>query len=69
MKEKEENVYQKNGYKDREDYLNTLADDMGIDEQAVHLLADLLGPSEYFDGLVSNLDDFQYVGLLDKVEA
>jgi hypothetical protein len=58
--------YAANGYKDRNEYLNTLADDMGIDTMAVHMIADMLGPSEDFDGLVSELEDFGYLGMFDS---
>jgi hypothetical protein len=56
--------YTVNGYKDRDDYLTTLADDRGFDMTAVRMLADMLGPSEDFDGLVSELEDFEELGLL-----
>ena len=49
------NVYQQNGYADRADYLSCLSEDYG--EEKVMLLADLLGPSEDFDGLVTMLED------------
>jgi hypothetical protein len=58
--------YTVNGCKDRNEYLNTLADDMGIDTMAVHMIADMLGPSEDFDGLVSELEDFAYLGMFDS---
>jgi hypothetical protein len=58
--------YAVNGCKDRNEYLNTLADDMGIDTMAVHMIADMLGPSEDFDGLVSELDDFGCLGMFDS---
>jgi hypothetical protein len=58
--------YAANGYKDRDDYLTTLADDMGIDTMAVHMIADMLGPSEDFDGLVSELEDFGYLGMFES---
>ena len=52
------NVYEENGYKDREEYLSCLAEDYGLDlEGIVRPLADLLGPSEDFDGLVVALED------------
>lgn len=52
------NVYREHGYNDREDYLSCIAEDYGLDlEQVVRTLADLLGPSEDFDGLVSALED------------
>ena len=50
-------VYQRNGYEDREEYLSCLADDTGIALSTVLALADLLGPSEDFDGLVSAVED------------
>jgi len=52
-----EGVYASNGYKDREDYLNNLADDRGINRMAVDVIADMLGESEDFDGLINALDD------------
>ena len=57
--------YIKFGFKDRDDYLKNLAEDRGIDMFAVRMIADMLGPSEDFDGLVSELEDFEYLGLLD----
>ena len=46
--------YQANGYADRQDYLRFMADLYG-DE--VYALADILGPNEDFDGLVSTCED------------
>jgi hypothetical protein len=66
MEIREDNsVYTRNGYTDRADYLKSLADDRGLDLFAIIMIADLLGPSEDFDGLVSELEDFDYIGLLD----
>lgn len=50
-------VYQQEGYKDRKDYLNGLAENFGVSRKKVFLLASLLGPSEDFDGLISELED------------
>ena len=51
-------VYRENGYKDREDYLSCIAENYGLDlEQVVWPIADLLGPSEDFDGLIAMLED------------
>lgn len=50
-------VYVENGYASRADYLSCLAEDYGVDPQTVQALADLLGPNEDFDGLVSSLED------------
>ena len=55
-----EAVYAAHGCKDRNGYLNSLADDRGIDPIAVGMIADILGPSEDFDGLVTELDDFDW---------
>ena len=51
-------IYEEKGYKDREDYLRCLADDFGLDNDTVFMAADLLGPSEDFDGLVTSLEDY-----------
>ena len=52
------NVYKANGYEGREDYLSCLAEDYGLSlEKVVRPLAELLGPDEDFDGLVSSLED------------
>lgn len=50
-------TYTDEGYKNRRDYLNGLADDMGIDINTVLTLASMLGSSEDFDGLVTALED------------
>jgi len=50
-------TYQENGYKDRNEYLHCLADDMGIEHSTVEILADFLGPDEDFDALVTKLED------------
>jgi hypothetical protein len=58
--------YTSQGYKDRDDYLNTLADDRGIDRTTVYMIADILGETEDFDGLVSGLEDFGYTDFFDE---
>jgi len=40
--------------------LNDLADGMGIDRPTVLALADLLGETEDFDGLVTSLEDWDF---------
>ena len=49
--------YEANGYSSRKEYLQELADAAGDDADKVWLLADLLGPSEDFDGLITALED------------
>lgn len=51
-------TYVSKGYANRDEYLEGLADDYGIDLDLVLNLASVLGPYEDFDGLVSMLDDF-----------
>jgi len=53
-------AYTENGYASRRDYLDTLAEDFDIDRDTVYMMADLLGPTEDFDGLVTGLEDFDY---------
>jgi hypothetical protein len=65
MAAKQEDAYTRNGYKDRSDYLDSLADDRGLDLFAVSMIADMLGPDEDFDGLVSELEDMAYSGAYD----
>lgn len=48
----DENIYQKNGYADRDDYLNRLSEDYGVSIEDVYGLAEILGENEDFDGLV-----------------
>jgi hypothetical protein len=55
-------IYIAEGYKSRRDYLETLADEMGIEKEIVFTLASVLGPSEDFDGLVTELEDLQAIG-------
>jgi hypothetical protein len=50
-------IYTEEGYTSRRDYLENLADDMGIDFIEVFTLAYTLGPSEDFDGLVTMCED------------
>lgn len=53
----DENIYQQNGYADRDDYLNCLSEDYGVSIEDVCSLAEILGENEDFDGLVSTLED------------
>ncbi len=51
------NAYRENGYNSRSEYLESLADDYGLDVETVEMLADVLGASEDFDGLVAMCED------------
>ena len=50
-----DNVYQRNGFDDREDYLDSLREEYGA--ELVDALSSVLPPSEDFDGLVTELED------------
>lgn len=50
-------IYTEEGYKNRKDYLNHLADEYGIDRETVFFYASTLGPDEDFDGLVTSIED------------
>jgi len=50
-------IYTEEGYKNRRDYLDTLAAEHGLPTATVYALAGILGPSEDFDGLVCALED------------
>lgn len=53
------NIYEENGYASRGEYLDAMAADYGLEKSDVRLLADLLGPNEDFDGLISGLEEMQ----------
>lgn len=55
----DENIYQENGYADRDDYLSCLSKDYGVSIEDVYSLAEMLGENEDFDGLVSALEDIE----------
>ena len=51
-------VYIENGFKNRTEYLENLADNFGTDKGTVFMLAEFLGQSEDFDGLITSLEDY-----------
>lgn len=51
------NIYQENGFKNRKEYLEDLADMYDVDYDIVKSMSDTLGSSEDFDGLVSMLEE------------
>lgn len=50
-------IYKQKGYEDRYEYLDSLAMEYGVSKVIVYALADMLGESEDFDGLVNALED------------
>ena len=53
-------IYKELGYTDRDEYLKSLAEDYDVDYHTVKSVADLLGPNEDFDGLVSAVEDYAF---------
>lgn len=56
-------IYQENGYKDRQDYLECIALDYGVPIEVVISLAEVLGENEDWDALVLALEDAE--GMFD----
>lgn len=59
-----DSIYLRNGFKNRDDYLKSLSEDYGVPLDVVYMLADTLGESEDFDGLITALEDTE--GMFDK---
>lgn len=55
---KTENIYQQHGYENRQEYLESLAEDYGVDFEVVEAIATTYGPEEDFDGLIMALEDY-----------
>lgn len=51
-------IYKEHGFETRREYLADLADNLGLDLSVVLPIAELLGESEDFDGLVNTLEDY-----------
>lgn len=52
------NVYELNGYQNRREYLESLAEEYGLEFKEVAMVAALLGSEEDFDGLVTYIEDY-----------
>ena len=59
-------VYQENGFENRTDYLRSVAEDFGCSLSTVLMIAEILGPNEDFDGLITSLED--YLDMMDDYE-
>lgn len=54
------NAYTMHGYANREEYLESLADEYNVDLDVILSLAEILGENEDFDGLVMELEELAY---------
>jgi len=52
-------IYQEHGFDTRQEYLESLADDYGVEIAQVKVAAELLGEEEDFDGLLTELSSIQ----------
>lgn len=59
-------IYQEHGHANRRAYLESLCEE--YPRSFVFALADMLGPSEDFDGLITGLEDAAAMGELDAFE-
>lgn len=50
-------IYSDEGHKSRRDHLKGLAEEFNLNIEEVFIAADMLGPDEDFDGLISTLED------------
>lgn len=59
--ESEMSIYQIKGFKDRQDYLESLADENAVDISIVNAVANMLGEIEDFDALPITLEDYAFM--------
>ena len=57
----DENIYQQNGYADRDNYLTCLSEDYGVSIEDVYSLLEMLGENEDCDGLICAWEDAEYL--------
>lgn len=61
-------IYQKHNCADREAYLKLLSKSYQIDIESVRNIANILGPNEDFDGLISELENIAFNPYEDHLE-
>lgn len=52
-------IYTVHGYENRDDYLQNLREDYNVPEDVFDTIAELYGPEEDFDGLVTFCEDWR----------
>ena len=57
----DKNRYIDKGFKNRDHYLDHLAEYYQVPDDHIQALSDVLGIDEDFDGLVSSLQDYDYL--------
>jgi hypothetical protein len=61
-------IYEREGYKDREDYLNVLSQEYNLPIETVRALADKLGVRKEFTELIEAVDDAAHDNLQEKLK-
>ena len=56
-----DNPYLRKGFQTRKEYLRDLAEQFGMSYKKVLLYADLFGPEEDFDALITSLEEVSYL--------
>ena len=56
--ERPHNTQEKEMTKERKNYLDDLADEYDVDRETVYAIASMLGETEDYDGLVTELENF-----------
>ena len=54
-------IYEKNGYEDRNHYLEELALEYNLDFDSVYFLAQMLGEEDDFEGLIIAIENYLVV--------
>lgn len=62
------NAYEREGYANRKEYLDALAEQFDLPAHVVYTAAGLLGQNEDFDGLISTLEDESMSGRWEDEE-
>ena len=60
VEKREKTIYQEKGFENRNAYLMSLVEEYGIEEIEVFAIANMFGPVEDFDGLITALEDIQH---------
>ena len=55
------NPYTENGYKNREQYFESLSEEYNVSLEVIIEMAEFMGQSEDFDGLVNMIKDFSTI--------
>ena len=46
--------------KEQEEYIESIADDYGVNYESAYIVAELLGVDELYDGFISSMQDIEH---------